>query len=114
MAFEELKRDLTGAESDVRSYLENSEEFAKLKIFKVLMEFVTIFAQTLLIGALAILSLILLSWAASNALNEALESAYLGYLLIGVGYILFAIICYALRCRLNRPLLRTFSKHFFD
>jgi hypothetical protein len=114
MALEELKRDLTEAEADVRSYLENSEEYAKLKIFKVLMELVTVFAQTLLIGALALLALVLISWAASNALNEALQSAYLGYLLIGTGYVLIAIICYFLRNRLNRPLLRTFSKHYFD
>ncbi|ASO06972.1 hypothetical protein GQ41_1760 [Arenibacter algicola] len=114
MALEELKRDLTEAEADVRSYLENSEEYAKLKIFKVLMELVTIFAQTLLIGALALLALVLLSWAASNALNEALESAYLGYLLIGMSYVLIAVICYFLRNRLNGPVLRTFSKHYFD
>ena len=114
MALDELKRDLTVAEADVRSYLENSEEYVKLKIFKVLMELVTIFAQTLLIGALSLLALVLLSWAASNALNGALESAYLGYLLIGMGYILIAVICYFLRDRLNRPLIRTFSKHFFD
>ena len=62
MALEELKRDLTEAEADVRSYLENSEEYAKLKIFKVLMELVTVFAQTLLIGALALLALVLISW----------------------------------------------------
>ncbi|MEQ8218731.1 MAG: hypothetical protein RH981_10870 [Arenibacter sp.] len=114
MALEELKRDLTEAEADVRSYLENSEEYAKLKVFKVLMEFVTIFAQTLLIGALALLALVLLSWAASNALNETLKSAYLGFLLVGIGYILIAFICYFLRNRLSGPLLRTFSKHFFD
>lgn len=114
MALEEIKRDLTEAEADVRSYLANSEEYAKLKIFKVVMELVTVFAQTLLIGALALLALVLLSWAASNALNTAMESTYLGYLLVGMAYILIAFICYSLKDKLNGPLLRTFSKHFFD
>jgi hypothetical protein len=114
MAFDELKRDLTEVETDVRSYLENSEEYAKLKIFKVLMELVTIFAQTLLIGAMALLALVLLSWAASNALNEAMESAYLGYFVIGIGYVILAAVCYLFKDRLNGPLLRTFSKHYFD
>jgi hypothetical protein len=114
MALEELKKGLTGAGTDVRSYLENSEEYAKLKVFKVLMELVTTFAQTLLVGAMLLLALVLLSWAASNALNEALESAYLGFLLVGVCYMLVAILCFFLRDRLNGPLLRTFSKHYFD
>ncbi|MEZ4970639.1 MAG: hypothetical protein R2814_13475 [Flavobacteriaceae bacterium] len=114
MTLEKLKRDLTEAGADVRSYLENSEEYIKLKIFKVLMELVTIFAQTLLIGAMLLLALVLLSWAASNALNEALESPYLGFLLVGVGYILIAVVCFSLKDKLNGPLLRKFSKHYFD
>ena len=114
MALTQLKKDLTEAEADVRSYLENTEEYAKLKIFKVLMELVTTLALTLLIGALILLALILLSWAASNALNEVLESAYLGFLFIGTGYILIAVICYFVRDRINAPLLSKFSKHYFD
>ena len=114
MALEALKRDLTGAEADVRSYLENSEEYAKLKIFKILMELVTAFAQTLLIGAMLLLAMLLLSWAAANALNEALESHCLGFLIIGLGYMFVAMLCFFLRDRLNGPLLRTFSKHYFD
>jgi hypothetical protein len=114
MAFDELKRDLTEAEADVRSYLQNSEEYVKLKIFKVLMELVTIFAQALLIGALALLALVLLSWAAANALNEVMASDYLGYLIVGMGYIVIAAVSYSFRDRLNGPLLRTFSKHYFD
>ena len=114
MALDNIKQDLMEAETNIRSYLENSEEYTKLKIFKVLMKFVTIFAQILLIGALILLALVLLSWAVSNALNQTLDSPYMGFFIVGAGYLLIAIVCYILRDRINRPILRKFSKHYFD
>ena len=114
MALDNIKQDLMEAETNIRSYLENSEEYTKLKIFKVLMKFVTIFAQIFLIGALILLALVLLSWAVSNALNQTLDSPYMGFLIVGAGYLLIAFVCYILRDRINKPILRKFSKHYFD
>ncbi|MCJ7465926.1 MAG: hypothetical protein MUO53_04445 [Maribacter sp.] len=114
MAFEELKRDLIEADADVRSYLENSEEYFRLKVFKVLMGIITTASQSLLIGALALLALFLLSLAASIALNLVFDSPYLGYVILGTAYVLLAIICYFLKDRFNAPLFRKFSKRYFD
>lgn len=114
MAFDELKQDLTAAEADVRSYLENSEEYLKLKIFKVLMGMITATAQLLLVGALSLLALFVLSFAAAYAIGHELQNDTLGFVIVGMFYALIALLCYFLRDRLNKPLLRKFSKNYFD
>ncbi len=114
MAFEELKRDLIEADADVRSYLENSDEYLRLKVFKVLMGIISTASQWLFIGALAFLTLIMLSLAAAIAINLLFNSPYLGYVIVGTTWVLLTIICYFLRDRFNAPLLRKFSKRYFE
>ncbi|MGB5668319.1 MAG: hypothetical protein WBM53_15895 [Maribacter sp.] len=114
MALKELKRDLTEADVDVRSYLENSEEYFKLKIFKALMHAVTAFTHVMLIGAVALLALFLLSLAASYAIGSALDNMYQGFIVVGLFYVLVALLCYIFRDKLDRPLLQQFSKYYFD
>lgn len=114
MVFEEIKQDLTEVEADVRSYLENSEEYLQLKVFKIFMTYVTASAQILLVGIILVLALFAISIGASLALNEKLDSFYLGFIIVGGIYVLIAILCYFLRDGLNGPLLRKFSKNYFD
>jgi len=114
MALKELKRDLTEADVDVRSYLENSEEYFKLKIFKALMRAVTAFSHVMLIGAIGLLALILLSLAASYAIGTAMDNTYQGFIVVGLIYVVIALLCYFFRDKLDGPLLRKFSKYYFD
>lgn len=114
MAFEELSRDLMEANADMRSYLQSSEEHLKLKAFKVSMKAITSIAQTLLVGAVALLALFVLSLAASYGIGQALDNIFYGFLIVGSFYVLLGIICYLLRERLNAPLLRKFSEFYFD
>jgi len=114
MALKELKRDLTEADVDVRSYLENSEEYFKLKIFKALMRAVTAFSHVMLIGAIVLLALFLLSLAASYAIGNAMDNTYQGFIVVGLFYVVVALLCYFFRDILDRPLLRKFSKYYFD
>ncbi|MBT8297424.1 MAG: hypothetical protein KJO52_03745 [Maribacter sp.] len=114
MALKELKRDLAEADVDVRSYLENSEEYFKLKIFKALMRAVTAFTHTVLIGAIVLLALFILSLAASYAIGNAMDYTYEGFIVVGLFYGVVALLCYIFRDRLDRPLLRKFSNYYFD
>ena len=41
MAFEELKENLSGADNDVRSFIEHNKEYYKLLVFKILMQVIT-------------------------------------------------------------------------
>lgn len=114
MAFEELKQDLIEAEADMRSYMENSEEYLRLKIFKVLMRYVTSTVQFLLIGAGVIFSLLFFSLGASLALSEALDSFYSGFIIVGGFYTVLGMLFYVFRERLNTPILKKLSKYYFE
>jgi len=114
MAFEELKQDLIEAEADMRSYVENSDEYLRLKMFKVLMRYVTSTAQFLLIGTGIIFALLFLSFAISLALSEALDSYYVGFVIVGGFYIVVGILSYVFKDKLNAPILKKFSKYYFE
>ncbi len=114
MAFEELKQDLWEAQENVQSYLENSEKYIYLKGFKISMTLVTAFAQILLIGAIALLALFILALAASFGLGQLLDNSFYGFLIVGVFVIIVLIIAYALRNKINKPIIRKFSKSYFD
>lgn len=107
MAFEELKQDLVDAEADMRSYLENSDEYLRLKIFKVVMRHVTGITQFLLIGIGFVFALLFFSFTAGLALSEALDSYYSGFTVVG-------ILLYVFREKLNANILKRFSTYYFE
>ena len=114
MAFDELKKDLIEADADIRSYLEQSDEYLKLRVFKVFMRFLTTSFHALVMGLGVILVLFFLSLGAALALCEYFDSYYLGFLLVGAFYTLVSIVLYIIRKRWNGPLLRKFSLLYFD
>jgi hypothetical protein len=114
MAFEELKHDFSEIDKEVSAYVEHSLEYAKLKSFKISMVLVTYFAKVVLVGVITILSLLFLSLAASFVLGEAFNNQLYGYLVVGLVYLILALIGFAFRERLNKPILRMFSKYYFD
>lgn len=113
MPFNEIKDDLMGAEADMRSYLIHSEEYIRLKLFKVVMQHITGFAKFFAIATGFILALLFLSWALSIMLSETLESSYLGFLIVGGLYVLIGILLLIFREKFNAPILKKFSKYYF-
>ncbi len=114
MAFEELKKDLLDADVNVRSYIKNSDEYVRLKIFKVLMRSITSIVQIFLMGSILLISILLLSFAASYGIGQALNNVFYGFLIVGLCYLLIGVLCYFLRDKLNKPLIRRFSTYYFD
>lgn len=114
MALEELKKGLTEAEADVRSYLQHSEAYLELKIFQVFMKSVASLAQTLLIGAVLFLALFILSFAIAFGLGQLMDNTFHGFLIVAGFYVLASLLCYRFRNWLNAPLLKRFSDFYFD
>ncbi len=114
MAFDELKQDLMEANADIKSYLEHSEEYLKLKVFKLFMISLTSFAQILAVGALLLLALFFLSTAISLALGAWFDNTFYGFAAVGLFYVLLGGLVYINRERIDRPIIRKFSKYFFD
>ncbi len=114
MAFEELKENLSEADASMRSYLESSKEYYKLRAFKFLMRGITAFSKVLLVGTVAIFALFFLSLAAAYGIGQYLDNTFYGFLIVGAFYVLLGIVLYLLRHKLNTPLLRKFSEFYFD
>ena len=114
MAFEELKNDLMGLKTEVGSYIEHSDEYYRLKIFKVLSKNITGLLKFILIGVSSLFALLFVSFAACLWLSEVLNSYSSGFILVAGFYILIAILLYLFREQLNRPVLKKLSKYYFD
>ena len=114
MAFEELKENLSEVDSNVRSYIESSMEYYQLKSFKILMKSITTLTKMVMIGAIVIIVILFLSFAASYGIGDALDNTAYGFLIVGVSYVLIGFIIYLLRHKVDKPLLKKFSEYYFD
>jgi hypothetical protein len=74
----------------------------------------TSITQVVLIGIGLVFALLFLSFAACLALSEELDSYFSGFIIVGSFYVLLGITLYVLRDKLNAPILKKFSKHYFE
>lgn len=114
MAFEELKEDLTDSQQAAKEYIESTAEYYKLKTFKFVMQAFIALAVVLFLGTLALLAVFFLSIAASVTIGEHLGNLAHGFWIIGGVYVLLGILGYALRHKLESPVLRKFSRDYFE
>jgi hypothetical protein len=114
MAFEELKNDLSDSQRAARDYIENTADYYKLKTFKFVMKAAIALTVVLLLGTLGLLALFFLSVAASIAIGKTLENFTQGFLVVGVFYLLLGALAFLFRSKLEAPVLRNFSKHYFE
>lgn len=114
MAFDELKENFREAEHSLKSYAESSGEYYKLKSFKFLMQGITTGMKGLLVGVISMIVLLFLSIAAALAIGEEMDSMAAGFLIVALIYVLIGLILYALRHKMDKPLLRKFSEFYFD
>lgn len=114
MALEELKDTLSEVDQNVRSYLKNTEEYYKLKGFKIAMRSITSIVKILMIGSLALLSLFMLSFALAYGIGQWLDNVFLGFLIMGAFYMVLILVAYLLRNKLDGRILKKFSEYFFD
>lgn len=114
MVLNEIKKDLMEADADIRSYLEHSDEYLKLKLFKLLARLLTDSLQTIIVSLFVIFMIFFLSLAAALALCDVLDSYYLGFVIVGCFYLVTTIIVFIFKKRINRPVIRKLSIFYFD
>ncbi|MGB5462032.1 MAG: hypothetical protein WBM92_01580 [Aureibaculum sp.] len=74
----------------------------------------TTFAKILLIGSILFLALLLFSLAVSYGIGQALDNTFYGFLIVGVFYLVLCFIAYLLRDKLDKPIIKMFSKYYYD
>ncbi|WP_452229139.1 hypothetical protein [Lacinutrix sp. MEBiC02404] len=113
MAFEKWIENVLETDVHIHSYLKSSEDYVKLKSFKVLMLGISYLTKVLVIGALVCITLLILSFALAFKLSQVLDNTFYGFLIVGLLYIIVVLVVYFLRDCFNGPLLRKFSKKYF-
>lgn len=114
MSVEKIKQGLSDTESAARDYVDVAAEQLKLQTFKFAMKLVVNSVKTLALGLCFLLTLMFLSLAMGYYLNSLWQSEFLGFVATGVFFLLAGFVVYLLRSRLERPILRNFSKHYFE
>ncbi len=114
MAFDELKSDLTDSQQAAKEYIESSAEYYKLKTFKFVMRGIIALTVVLFLGTFVMLAVFFLSVAASMVIGNYLGNLADGFWIVGGVYVLLGLLGYALRNKLETPVLRKFSEHYFE
>jgi len=116
MAFnEEVKQHLQDMKSEAKVFLDANIDYYSLLGFKVASKATGFILKIFAFSLLAALSLLFLSFAAAFALGKVLDNNTYGFLIIGGFYIILALVLYNMRrAIIDIPVLKKFSKIFFD
>lgn len=114
MFIDELKGSFVELDTDARSYIEQNREYYQVKIFKILMKGITALTKMLFIGAMVLLTLLLLSIAIAIGISQLLNNLFYGFLIVTLFYVIIGVIFYIYRDKLDKPVLKKFSEYYFD
>lgn|SRR5690606_28093797 len=115
MALNDLSENIEGLNKSTQEFLEKNYEYYRLSLFKKLTKGTTSMITFMIMGTVLFGALLLLTFAIALFLGEWLDNLALGFLALGLFYILVAIIVYyGFRKTIERKVLVTASKDFFD
>lgn len=114
MDVEDIKNSLSDSQEAARDYLESTAEYYKLRTFKFVMKAFIALVLVLFLGTIGLMALFFVSVAASLAIGESTGDEMSGFLIVGGVYLVIGILAYVFRSRLEAPVLRNFSKHYFE
>lgn len=98
-----------------QNYIEATIAYQKLDLYKKVMLAAVSTVHKVLVGFMALLGFIFLSFGFAIYLGELLDSTYLGYLIMGLFYVLLCIVVLlTLKPRLEKILLQKSSGKWFS
>ncbi|WP_419213124.1 phage holin family protein [Maribacter sp. X9] len=95
-------------------YYKKTQEYYRLKVFQQLTMTTGVLLKIAVIGGLGFLALIFLTVAGIIFLGHVLESMVAACLIAGASFIIFLIIAYIFRKRIDNILIKKLSDKFFD
>lgn len=112
--FNSLEHTTNTAIKKGETFLKNSEQYYKLKTFQVVTLSISLLVKATIIGLFLLIAFIFIAVALSNVISDYLNNKTLGYLLVALLYVVFAIITYILRKSIENSIIKNLSKNFFD
>jgi uncharacterized membrane protein YbhN (UPF0104 family) len=113
--FEKITNNIDDLQENIQSYAKSTIEYYKLDLFKRLTKSTISVSRILLLGAIASLIFIFLSFGLAFLIVEALGNNSYGFFILGVFYIIvFVITAIVSRKKLEKVILKSASRIFFD
>lgn len=115
MAYKEVKEELNQVKEHSEAYINTSLQYYKLWGFKVSVKAASQFMTLVLLSLFSMMALLFLSLAVAFALNDTLDSPFLGFILVGIFYVIVTIIAYLCRSFLvEKPVFKKLSEIIFN
>lgn len=110
-----LNEDIEDLKAEAKAYVDSTIEYYQLWGFKVATKLSSFIIKIFALSLLFVIALILLSVALAMVIGSALESTWLGFLIVAVVYILLGfLIIYFRKNILDSFLIKRFSDIFFN
>lgn len=107
--FEKLKDTIQETQDTVKVLVDGNMAYYKLWVFKVIVRSASSLFQLLLIGILLVMVLVFISIAAAISIGYAFDNYALGFLIIGGIYLLMTLVVFAIRSKIEKPIIKTLS-----
>jgi hypothetical protein len=112
--FESINNTTDSATEIGGKYLEDTQEYFKLKVFQQLTMSISMITKAFVIGGLLFIGLIFLSVAAALALGSYIDNMALGYIIVAAFYLICGGIIYSKRAIINEKIIVKMSPKFFN
>lgn len=112
--FSKLKENLQEVQGQTKELIDSNLAYYKLWVFKVITKSSSTLLKMLLIGVLLVMVLVFFSIAAAITIGYALDNFALGFLIVGGFYLLLSFLVYALRAKVERPIIEKLSEIFYN
>ncbi|GGZ75230.1 hypothetical protein [Algibacter mikhailovii] len=95
-------------------FLSKSYEYYRLKIFQQVTISVSMIFKIMIVGGLILVALVFMSVAAAFKIGDLVNSYSLGFVLVGVLYLVISFIVFLFRKHINNAIIKSLSKPFFS
>ena len=115
MPFENIKESAEEVQEKVKDVIDSNIAYYKLWLFKVVTKSATVVLKVLLLAFFLVMFLFFSSIALALFLGKMFENNIVGFLLVGVVYLVLMLIVYFLKDKIvESTILKNFSKIFFN
>ncbi|MGS4345891.1 hypothetical protein ACKUSY_09960 [Myroides odoratus] len=115
MAFQEIRNNINEIKEHSEQYVNTSLDYFRLWGFKITAKTAIIFMTIFVVGVFLLLSLLFLSLSIAFAIGEQIGSISLGFLYVGLFYLLISILVFTCRKYIvDRPLIKKLSEAIFN
>lgn len=111
--FESINNTSNKATDIGENYIKKTHEYVKLKVIQHASFTVSMIGKALIIGAVLFIGLIFLAISASIALGDLLGHIALGYLVVGVIFLIVALIIYMMRYMIDGVIIKKIQTKIF-